>query len=490
MKLTMFSKRLTALLLGGALAIALLLTPAAPPARAQDGDPADPVDQLLGEDEEEQAAPEQVEVEPTADDDAIEERLQSILDSTGWFRETLVDVRDGVVFLSGNTTSDRRRTWAGDLARSTRDVVAVVNNIEVVPPSALAIAQEELQQIWRGTLRALPIILLGLAVLVVAWYVARGVFRLARWLFRDSIRSPLLRDVIARVVAVPAFLLGLYLVLQVAGLTRLALGVVGGTGVVGIVVGFAFRDIAENFLASLLISMRNPFRADDLIEVAGFTGIVRQVTTRSTILMTLDGNHVQIPNATIFKSTITNFTANPNRRGDFRVGIGYDAEVAEAQATVAGVLADYPAVLERPEPLVLVEEMGASTINVRVYYWFNGHDVDHRKIKSALIRLTKRALEAGGFSMPDEAREVIFPQGVPILTADSTTSEATRSGVSSNGTTGPDGEAAPRPSAIAEGPTPLTSAAEGDLRSGEDELREQARQSPTPEEGADLLEQN
>ncbi len=487
MKLTISRKRLCVLLLTGVLALAFAGSPAT--AHAQDGgDPVDPVDQLLGTDEEEQAAPEQVEVQPTADDAAIEERLRNILDSTAWFDNPQVDVRNGVVFLDGETSLDRHRTWAGDLARSTRDVVAVVNRIEVVPPSALAVAQGELQRLWRGTIRALPIIALGLVVLVVAWYVARGVFRLARWLFRDSIRSPLLRDVIARVVAVPVFLLGLYLVLQVAGLTRLALGIVGGTGVVGIVVGFAFRDIAENFLASLLISVRNPFRADDLIEVAGFTGIVRQVTTRSTILMTLDGNHVQIPNATIFKSTITNFTANPNRRGDFTVGIGYDAEVAEAQATVAQVLADYPAVLERPEPLVLVEEMGASTLNVRVYYWFNGRDVDHRKIKSALIRLTKRALEAGGFSMPDEAREVIFPQGVPILTVDSATGEATRSGVSTNGTGGQ--ESAPNISAIAEGPAPLTSAAEGELRSEEGELREQARQSPTPEEGADLLEQN
>ena len=108
--------------------------------------------------------------------------------------------------------------------------------------------------------------------------------------------------------------------LRVAGLTQLALTVLGGTGLIGIIIGFAFRDIAENFLASLLLSMRNPFNGGDLIEVAGYTGIVQNLNTRSTVLLTLDGNHVQIPNATVYKSTIKNYSSIPSRRAEFLVG--------------------------------------------------------------------------------------------------------------------------------------------------------------------------
>lgn len=460
-------------LLAPPLAEPLRYTPLVSPALAQDT-----VDDLIAPDETELETPDLVDVQPRAADEEIEQRLRDILVSTNWFVEPQVDVREGVVFLNGRTQREEYREWAANLARRTQDVVAVVNRIEVTPPSAWRLAQNELLDVWRGTVRSLPTLLLAGILFVITWYVARFVARFARRLMRSRIGSPLLRDVIARAVAVPVLLLAVYIVLQVAGLTRLALTVLGGTGVIGIVIGFAFRDIAENFLASLLISVRNPFRADDLIEVAGYKGIVRQVTSRSTVLMTLDGNHIQIPNATIFKSTIVNFTANPNRRGDFTVGIGYDATIAEAQSVVAGVLANHPAVLERPESLVLVDELGSSSVVLHIYYWFNGAEYDPRKIKSALIRLTKRSLEEGGFSMPDEAREVIFPQGVPIVEAGNRAPQT-----ASNGQAPAAGPALPLPSK----PAILASGGEGGLSNEDDEIREQARQSPLPEEGEDLL---
>jgi hypothetical protein len=167
-------------------------------------------------------------------------------------------------------------------------------------------------------------------------------------------------------------LAGLYLVLRIAGLTQLALTVVGGTGLIGLVLGIAFRDITENFLASLFLSLQQPFREGDLVEVANVTGYVQRLTSRTTVLMTLDGNQVQVPNSTVFKSTIRNFTSNPNRRDDFIVGIGYDDSIPFAQEVALKVLAEHPAVLNEPEPLVLVENLGPSTVNLRVYFWLDG----------------------------------------------------------------------------------------------------------------------
>ena len=203
--------------------------------------------------------------------------------------------------------------------------------------------------------------------------------------------------------------------MQAAGLTRLALTVLGGTGLAGIIVGFAFRDIAENFLASILLSARNPFRTGDLIEVAGHTGIVQNLNTRSSVLLTLDGNHVQIPNATVYKSTIKNFSSTPRRRAEFMVGIGYDSSTAKAQSLIAKVLAGHPAVLEQPEPLVLVAELGAATVNLQISYWYDSQTFAPDKINSALLRLSKNTLLEGGIELPDPAREVVFPKGVPII---------------------------------------------------------------------------
>ena len=133
--------------------------------------------------------------------------------------------------------------------------------------------------------------------------------------FSRASKRRLLLNIVVRAFSIPVFLLGLYFVLQAAGLTRLALTILGGTGLAGIIVGFAFRDIAENFLASILLSVRNPFRTGDLIEVAGHTGIVQNLNTRSSVLLTLDGNHVQIPNATVYKSTIKNYSSMPQPTG-------------------------------------------------------------------------------------------------------------------------------------------------------------------------------
>ena len=154
------------------------------------------------------------------------------------------------------------------------------------------------------------------------------------------------------------FLFGTYIVLRVSGLTQLALTLVGGTGLIGLAVGIAFREITENFLASIFLSIQRPFETADLIEVSGVTGYVQQLNMRTTIVMALDGNLVQIPNASVYKSNIRNFTTNSNRREDFVVGIGYDDSINQAQEIALRVLADHPAILSDPEPLVLADSLG------------------------------------------------------------------------------------------------------------------------------------
>ncbi|MEX1019362.1 MAG: mechanosensitive ion channel family protein [Litorilinea sp.] len=432
--------------------------------------------------EEEQQVPTQVNVEPAAEDEQIAERLARILEATQWFVAPAVDVRDGVVFLDGQANTQEQREWAGNLARSTEDVVAVVNRIEVIPRSVwdFSPAWTELRSLWRNTIQAIPLLVFAAVVLWLSWWLTKLIIRFSRRFFSVRLGSSLLAAIAARIVAIPVFLLGVYLVLQVAGLTRLALTVLGGTGIVGIVVGFAFRDIAENFLASILLSIRQPFRRDDLIEVVGHVGIVQQLNTRTTVLITLEGNHVQIPNSIIFKNTVTNYTANANRRSDFVVSIGYDSAIIEAQQIIAQVLYDHPTVFRTPEPLVLVDELAASTVNLRIYFWYDATQYAPFKIKSSLLRLIMRALQDAHISMPDEAREVIFPQGVPIIQAsapEATPRELPKQEV---------GEAVDAAAPV----EPVTSVAEGDLSTDEPEIRAQMQKARVLEDGEDLLKES
>ena len=364
----------------------------------------------------ETTAPRQITVVPAAPDAEIAARLTDILRATGWFETPDVAVTDGVVFLDGVADTQERRAWAGDLAGSTQGVVAVVNRITTRADVASTFdrALAESADLAGQALQTWPLVLLAIVVIALSWLASLLVASLARRLLADRIASPLLLGVVARTIAIPVFVLGIYLVLRVAGLTQLALTLLGGTGLIGIIIGFAFRDIAENFLASLLLSMRNPFAGGDLIEVAGHTGIVQNLNTRSTVLLTLDGNHVQIPNATVYKNTIKNFSSIPSRRAEYLVGIGYQSSVSLAQQLIGAVLAAHPAVLDKPEPLVLVDQLGDATVNLRIFYWFDSAAYSPAKINSALLRQTKNALLKGGIELPDPAREVVFPHGVPI----------------------------------------------------------------------------
>jgi small-conductance mechanosensitive channel len=315
---------------------------------------------------------------------------------------------------------------------------------------------------------------MGLLVLLLAWGLARLVRGLLRHILRRRMTSNLLREVTARSLSFLVFLLGLYFVLRVSGLTRLAVSVIGGTGIVGLVLGIAFRDITENFLASMFLSLQQPFRAGDLIEVSGITGYVQRLSSRTTVLMTLSGNQVQVPNATVFKSTIRNYTSSPNRREDFSVGIGYDDLIPQAQEVALRVLAEHPAVLKEPEPWVLVDNLGPSTVNLRVYFWLDGKQHSWLKVRSSVIRLIKRAFQDAGISLPDEAREIIFPQGVPIRR------EEERAGTGSEQT-------ATRLPAEAEA---VTTGAEAGLKTEAHELQQQAERAWTPDGGENLLQNN
>ncbi|WP_297105526.1 mechanosensitive ion channel family protein [uncultured Devosia sp.] len=372
----------------------------------------------------------QIPVSTEVPEKAIAARLRDILASTGWFTDIEVGVRQGVVTIDGISDSPEHRSWATELANSLEGTIATVNRLELGVDFASTFdrATSEGERLYRRVGQALPLVVLATGIATAAWFVSALVARMARRALRNRIPSPLLRGVVVRVISIPVLLLGIYFVLQVAGLTRLAVTLLGGTGLVGIIVGFAFRDIAENFLASLLLSVRNPFSTGDLINVAGETGVVENLNTRSTVLLTLDGNHVQIPNATVFKSTIRNYSSTPTRRAEFLVGIGYDSSVAHAQMLISGILRQHPAVLNRPEPLVLVDELGAATVNLRVQYWFDSRTYSPAKTNSALLRQTKNALLDAGIELPDPAREVVFPKGVPLVQTPDPATQVTSTG--------------------------------------------------------------
>ena len=397
---------------------ALFLTPlpaAAQPTPTADDVTAEVTASAAGDDTDVTVA-DAIEIDPVNSDESIAERLTEILHATEWFIDPTVRVDRGVAFLSGQADTVKHAEWAEATAIATTDVVAVVNNIDTAAKPLWNIdpALASLRQIGRETTSLLPLIAVAIVIIILFYYLARLAAWLTRRVVTTRIDSVLLQQVAGNVVGVLLFIVGVYIALRVSGLTRLAVTLLGGTGLVGLALGFAFRDIAENYLASILISLNHPFRVDDLIEVDGSKGFVRKVTTRGTILNTLEGNQIQLPNSTVYKGKITNYTATPLRRMDFGVGIGFEDSIQTAQRLVMEVLTDHRAVATEPPPMVLVQSLGSATVNLRCYFWFDQTVNSPLKVSSSVIRMVKQVLTTAGITMPDEARELIFPQGVPV----------------------------------------------------------------------------
>lgn len=410
-----------------------------------------------------------IEVQQKVADQAIEQRFKSILELSNRIHDAKVEVKEGVLILSGRADDENDREWVENAANRTEGVIAVVNNIKLITAEQwdMKPAVDEALSLYDKFVRSIPKIVIALVILLLTWAVARVATAVATKALNNKIHTPFVLRMSARMFALPVVVIGIYLVLQLTGLTNLAMTVIGGTGLLGLVIGIAFKDIAENFLASILISIQRPFKIGDYICVSGYEGVVHSVTTRGTVIMTLDGNHIHIPNATIYKNTITNVTANPNTRKQFTVGIGYEDSISEAQQIALDVLTKHQAVLDSPEALVLVDGLGAATVNLKVYFWVDGSVNSASKVKSAVIRLIKRAFDDAAISMPDEAREVVFPQGIQVTQVQPTESD--------------------KPVKAAKPEEPELNAIEQDLSNDVDEIRKQSEENQLNDQKDNLI---
>ena len=474
------------------LATVLLLAPvtvcrAQAPAAPSSGEAADDLKaRPPGKEAGPEAPAEKIDVKPTVSDEQIAKRLENILKATpDWFYEPNVEVQDGVAFLRGQTNTTERKAWAGELARSTEGVVAVVNLVDVSEPPVwdFTPAINGMYDLWKGSVRRSPWVVFCLIIIVLGYIAARLAERFFLWAFRNRFGSQLLRGVAAWIGGAAVFLCSLYIVLYVSGLTRLALTVLGGTGLIGLVLGIGFRDITENFLASIFLSVQTPFRTGDMVDINGIMGIVQRMTVRVTQLMTFEGNEVQIPNSIVYKSTLTNYTSSPNRRVDFIVGVAYGVDVSQAQTVAMTVLHDHPAVLDDPEPMVLAEGFASSSVTLRVYFWVNIEDHSWLKVRSAIVRQVKQAFADNDITIPFEMRELVFPRDVPVRMLE----QAGRDGQSSHGERKPAARPAHQAVAPATQEGTMATSAEGGLSSEKKELKQEAERA-RPQEGEDLLQ--
>jgi small conductance mechanosensitive channel len=265
---------------------------------------------------------------------------------------------------------------------------------------------DKLTLLGERAIELVPLFALAL-VTVVVFVLAASLFTRSDLLFR-WIHNRFARDLARHFARITVIGAGVLLALELLDATALVGAALGAAGVVGIAVGFAFRDIIENYLAGLLLSMRHPFEANDFVSIDGDEGKVVRLTSRATILLTLAGNHLRIPNSRVFKAVLVNYTQNPFRRIDFDVNVGPNDDLAEAQKIGVDALSAMPAIIDEPAPLGLVERLGDSSIVLHFYAWVDQRETDFFKAQSEAIRIVKVAFDEAGVEMPPPSYQVML----------------------------------------------------------------------------------
>ncbi|MCJ8140021.1 mechanosensitive ion channel family protein [Falsirhodobacter halotolerans] len=183
---------------------------------------------------------------------------------------------------------------------------------------------------------------------------------------------------------------------------------IAGLGIGSVAIGFAFKDILQNWLAGLLLLLGQPFRPGDQIVVNGYEGTVKRIETRATILTTYDGRDAIIPNADVYSTAVTVNTAHETRRSDYDVGIGYGDDIEQARKVILACFEGLDTVEAKPAPEVLVWDLASSTVNLRVRWWTNSRRTDVVHVKAVLLERIKYALDKAGIDMAYPTQVMLF----------------------------------------------------------------------------------
>jgi small conductance mechanosensitive channel len=310
--------------------------------------------------------------------------------------------RGQVVVLEGRVAREADRELAETVARATPGVAAVVNRVDVSVSLADRVGawrEASLARLLR-VLSAAPLLALAAAVVWLAWFTGRMLARRYRRPRGDGdTRNPFLVSIKAQGLQFGLLTVGLLVALQLLDALALAGAVIGSAGVAGIALGFAFRDLAENYVASILLSLRQPFAPDDHVVVDGNEGIVVGLNSRATLLMTPDGNHLRLPNSLVFKAVILNYTRNGLRRFDFRLRLSPEADADMALADGLAAMREVPGLLAQPPSFAQLQQADCEWLELMYFGWCDQREANYGWVRSESMRRVRARLAREGLPL-------------------------------------------------------------------------------------------
>lgn len=269
---------------------------------------------------------------------------------------------------------------------------------------------ESAHNYYNKLLEVLPRIALGILVIIGGVLIAKFLTNIYKKRILKKAEDPLMARFLAQAIKIVFVLIAVLIALQIAGLNGVATGILTAAGGAAIILGFAFQDIGKNFLAGIILAFNRPFNINDTIKIDGLFGKVKALNFRYSHIKTFDGRDIYIPNSDVLTKPVENYTADGFFRNDFVVGIGYEDNIDDAKQIIHEILEKNNEIVHDKdhESFVFEDELAASTVNLKVFFWVD--TFDYRKsaiiIRGNIIREVKETLEAKGFNLPADIKEL------------------------------------------------------------------------------------
>ena len=270
-------------------------------------------------------------------------------------------------------------------------------------------ALKGVREMGSGFAERLPYIILAVVIFIVFYIAAKAIRSVVRNLSARRKRHRNVGLVLGRLMQWLVVFLGLMIALVIALPTFKPAQLVQFLGISSVAIGFAFRDVLQNFLAGILLLLNEPFRVGDQIKMGEIEGTVEEIETRATMIRTYDNRRIVVPNAELFTNSVTVNTAYDKRRLEYDIGIGYGDDLELAKRLIREAVVTGKDVISDPAPDVLVYEYGESTVNIRARWWIvPPRRSDALDSRDQVLTAIKRSLSAHGIDLPFPTRQILF----------------------------------------------------------------------------------
>ena len=268
---------------------------------------------------------------------------------------------------------------------------------------------DKLQEWLNSAIEMLPNLAAAVLVLIVFYFIASIIKKYAGKLLRKVTTNKTIVGLAQTILGVAIIGAGVFIALGILNLNGTVTSLLAGAGIIGLALGFAFQDIAANFISGILLSVRHPFGIGDIIDSNGYYGTVKKLNLRNTIINTPQGQIVYIPNKEVYENPFTNFTKNGERRIDLQCGVSYGDDLDKARKITLEAINSLEHIDKNKGVEFYYEEFGGSSINYVVRFWVNFRtNPDFWSPRSEAIMAIKKAYDENDIMIPFPIRTLDF----------------------------------------------------------------------------------